>query len=112
MTAARAGIVAETREGFLDGEAFENLVKVQHADGTIGAYSHLHSVLVKTGDRVQAGQVLGLSGNTGQTGGVPHLHFHVSACSEPRQCGTLPVTFRNTDPNPRGLQGDLAYPAR
>lgn len=110
VTAARAGVVAETLEGYVDGNnGTENWVKVRHADGTLAAYSHLHSVLVKVGDHVNAGDLLGLSGNTGQTGGVPHLHFHVAVCSEPVNCGTLPITFRNTAANPNGLLGGHSY---
>lgn len=112
VTAAREGVVVEIREGFADGGPFENLVKVQHDDGTIAAYSHLHSVLVGRGHPVHDGDPIGLSGNSGQTGGVPHLHFHVSACWEPRDCETLPVTFHNTDPNPRGPEQGRTYPAR
>jgi murein DD-endopeptidase MepM/ murein hydrolase activator NlpD len=63
------------------------------------------------GQAVQAGDLLGLSGNTGQTGGVPHLHFHVATCSEPVSCGTLPITFRNTRANPQGLQANQDYRA-
>jgi hypothetical protein len=40
------------------------------------------------------------------SGGIPHLHFHVAPCSEPVSCGTLPVTFRNTDANPKGLKAN------
>ena len=116
VTAARSGVVAETRANFRDGQRGEgesNWVKIRHADGTIGAYSHLteRGALVNPGDRVVAGQPIGLSGNTGNTGGLPHLHFHVCPCSEPVQCGTLPVTFRNTDPEPDGLRAKRSYRA-
>lgn len=116
VTAARAGIVAEIRMKFRDGQPGEgesNWVKVRHADGTIAAYSHLteQGALVKIGDLVVAGQPLGLSGNTGNTGGLPHLHFHLCPCSEPIDCGTLPVTFRNTDPHPDGLEDKRSYRA-
>ncbi len=112
VTAARAGIVSEVLDGYQDGNnTTENWVKVRHADGTIAAYSHLHSILVRVGEEVRAGSPIGLSGNTGQTGGIPHLHFHVSACSEPVRCGTIPVTFRNTAPNPNGLQFNQEYTA-
>ena len=108
VTAARAGVVAEIRMKFRDGQSGEgesNWLKIRHADDTIAAYSHLteHGALVGIGDRVEAGQPIGLSGNSGNTGGLPHLHFHLCLCSEPVDCGTLPVTFRNTDANPRGL---------
>ena len=116
VTAARAGVVAETRTKFRDGqpgEAESNWVKIRHSDGTIAAYSHLtaNGALVKTGDHVVAGQPIGLSGNTGNTGGLPHLHFHLCPCLEPVDCGTLPLTFRNTDANPDGLQARRDYRA-
>lgn len=111
VTAARAGVVIEILDGAVDGGGYDNWVKVQHADQTIAAYSHLHSLAVGIGDEVAAGDPIGLSGNTGQTGGVPHLHFHATTCSEPVHCGTLPVTFANTDPNPRGLQAGRRYTA-
>ena len=108
VTAARTGIVAEIRILYRDGQHGEgqsNWVKIRHEDGTLAAYSHLteRGALVKVGDHVVVGQPIGLSGNSGNTGGVPHLHFHLCQCSEPVDCGTLPVTFRNTDPNPTGL---------
>ena len=111
VTAARAGAVVEILNGFTDGDPIENWVKIRHTDGTIAAYSHLHSISVKIGDFVNAGDPIGLSGNTGKTGGVPHLHFQVSTCSEPVNCGTLPVTFNNTTANSTGLEGNIRYVA-
>jgi murein DD-endopeptidase MepM/ murein hydrolase activator NlpD len=113
VTAARAGVVVATLSGFADGNnGIENWVKVQHDDGTIAAYSHLHSVAVRQGDRVRAGDIVGLAGNSGQTGGVPHLHFQVAPCPEPRDCGTLPVTFRNARPADRVLKEKAGYAAQ
>jgi len=114
VTAAREGVVAEIRMKFHNGQPGEgqsNWVKIRHDDGTIAAYSHLteNGALVKIGDHVVAGEPIGLSGNTGNTGGLPHLHFHLSNCSEPVDCGTLPVTFRNTDANPHGLDPKRSY---
>ena len=116
ITCARAGVVAEIRMKFHDGQPGEgesNWVKIRHDDQTLAAYSHLtwQGVLVKIGDHVEAGQPIGLSGNTGNTGGLPHLHFHVCPCSEPVDCGTLPVTFRNTEANPNGLMANRTYRA-
>jgi murein DD-endopeptidase MepM/ murein hydrolase activator NlpD len=116
VAAARAGVVAEIRVGFRDGQSGEsesNWVRVRHDDNTIAAYSHLtqNGALVRAGDRVEAGQLIALSGNTGNTGGLPQLHFHVSPCSKPVDCGTLPVTFRNTEANPEGLAPYRQYRA-
>jgi murein DD-endopeptidase MepM/ murein hydrolase activator NlpD len=55
-----------------------NFVIVRHDDGTLGEYMHLSpsSVIVKPGERVERGQPLALSGNTGFSS-TPHLHFQV-----------------------------------
>jgi murein DD-endopeptidase MepM/ murein hydrolase activator NlpD len=110
VTAARTGVVIEIFHGSEEPGGMDNWVKVQHADGTLAAYSHLLRPLVRLGARVQAGDPVALSGNTGRTGGVPHLHFHLAACSEPVSCGTLPVTFRNAGA-PGPLRGGQVYRA-
>lgn len=48
-------------------------VRVQH-DGYVTVYAHLSKVTVKQGQAVRQGDVLGLSGNTGNSTG-PHLHL-------------------------------------
>jgi murein DD-endopeptidase MepM/ murein hydrolase activator NlpD len=116
VTAARAGVVADVRMKFRDGQHGElesNWVKIRHPDGTFAHYGHLTEpgALVKLGDQVVAGQPIALSGNSGNTGGLPHLHFHVSPCIDVVRCGTLPVTFRNADANPDGLESKRNYVA-
>jgi murein DD-endopeptidase MepM/ murein hydrolase activator NlpD len=49
-------------------------VFVRHDDGTLSIYGHLKEIAVKQGEHVNAGETLGLSGNTGLSTG-PHLHF-------------------------------------
>lgn len=53
---------------------------IKHDDGTIARYIHLanNGVLVKKGDCVKRGQVIALSGNTGDTGGA---HFATAIAS-------------------------------
>ncbi|MFI5662683.1 peptidoglycan DD-metalloendopeptidase family protein [Streptomyces sp. NPDC051684] len=58
------------------GDGFGNQVIVRHADGYFTQYAHLSLIGVGAGDRLKAGQVLGLSGATGNVSG-PHLHFEV-----------------------------------
>lgn len=55
-----------------------NFVRVLHDDGTMSVYLHLMrgSIRVQEGQRVQLGQALARSGNTGRSSG-PHLHFVV-----------------------------------
>lgn len=52
-----------------------NVVTIHHADGTATQYGHLSRVDVKVGDVVAVGQQIALSGRTGYTGCVAHLHF-------------------------------------
>ena len=58
---------------------YMNYVNIRHADGTLGNYYHLKygGAVVKIGDKVQKGQLIAYSGNTGYTT-APHLHFSVS----------------------------------
>jgi len=114
VSAARDGEVVEVVESFSDhttGALETNLVLIEHGDGTVAIYAHLtqFGALVDLGQSVSAGDPVGLSGNSGPTGGKPHLHFAVASC--PSGCPTLPVTFRNTAPNPDGLQQFQSYTA-
>jgi murein DD-endopeptidase MepM/ murein hydrolase activator NlpD len=84
ICAAREGVVIATKadsdHGGMKAEylADGNHIIIQHADGSVAQYWHLKKdgVLVKVGDNVQKGQIIGLSGNTGYTA-FPHLHFQV-----------------------------------
>ena len=75
-----------------------NSILVQHADGTIGVYLHLQKGgnKVKVGDRVKAGEPIGLSGNTGFSSG-PHLHFAVFTLKNGAERMTIPVKFRTAE---------------
>jgi murein DD-endopeptidase MepM/ murein hydrolase activator NlpD len=83
--AARDGVVMQVESDFdkasLNREKYggrANFVRIVHDDGTMALYAHLkpEGVLVRAGQRVRRGQTIGLSGNTGFSGG-PHLHFVV-----------------------------------
>lgn len=51
-------------------------VVIDHRNGYTTSYSHLQSVKVKRGQRVQRGDIIALSGNSGLSL-APHLHYEV-----------------------------------
>jgi len=55
---------------------YGNTVMVEHENGYITLYGHLSTISVKYGDRVDKGEKIALSGQTGRVTG-PHLHFEV-----------------------------------
>jgi len=55
---------------------FGNLVVVRHYNGLETYYAHLSKIHVQPGDKVKAGDVVGLGGSTGRSRG-PHLHFEI-----------------------------------
>ncbi len=58
-------------------EAHGNTILIDHGYGVITTYLHLKTILVKPGDEVQQGQVIGEVGTTGGSTGN-HLHFQVN----------------------------------
>ena len=76
----------------------DNFVVVKHDDGTLGTYCHLlkSGIKVAVHQRIQAGDVVGLSGNSGYTSG-PHLHFHVAREVDPQMFIQIPGTFTGGD---------------
>lgn len=82
--AAREGVVINVAHRFFRGGTTQevrdeaNFVQVLHDDGTTAVYAHLQldTVRVRPGQRVQRGEYIANSGNTGYSSG-PHLHFVV-----------------------------------
>ena len=56
---------------------YGNCIRIRHAYGLETLYSHQSKNMVKKGDKVKAGQVIGLTGRTGRAT-TEHLHFEVS----------------------------------
>lgn len=61
---------------------YGNVVMIQEAAGPVAVLAHqrLNTVRVKPGQRVKAGDLIGYSGNSGNSS-EPHLHFHVQSQS-------------------------------
>ena len=53
---------------------FGNRVRIKLADGRVIAAAHLDKTSVKSGQQIQAGQMIGTQGNTGKTLGPTGIH--------------------------------------
>lgn len=72
--AAGDGVITK----FYKSKSYGNYVRIEHSNGFSTAYAHLESFskAVKSGHKVERGQVIGYVGNTGRSTG-PHLHFEL-----------------------------------
>ena len=70
VAAAAAGVVRQAGWQHI----FGNVVMLDHGQGVSTSYNHLSAVRVQVGDVVQAGDIVGEVGSTGQSTG-PHLHW-------------------------------------
>ncbi len=53
------------------------MMSIQHADGLITMYKHCSKLLKQEGEKVTAGEMIALTGDTGIESSGPHLHFEV-----------------------------------
>lgn len=111
------GVVTETKDGIpenVPGPASRavpitletvggNHVVLDLGHGAYALYAHLQpgSLQVKPGDKVKAGQVVGLVGNSGNST-EPHLHFHICDGKSPLGCEGLPYAFPSFEMQGRG----------
>lgn len=72
IVAPAAGKIIDTGHYYFNG----NTVFIDHGQGLLSAYLHMHEVKVKPGNLVKQGDVLGSVGETGRVTG-PHLHWIV-----------------------------------
>ncbi|MDB5201242.1 MAG: hypothetical protein JWQ27_651 [Ferruginibacter sp.] len=101
--AARDGVVLRAKE---DGDRgglnkkyrpFGNNIVIQHSDESKAGYWHLQKdgALVKVGDSIKKGQLIGLSGKTGYAA-VPHLHFLVWRNDRSGNWQQVPTRFQTS----------------
>ena len=57
-------------------KGYGNHVKIDHGYGYITLYAHMQKYIVKKGQKVKRGEVIGYVGNTGKSV-APHLHYEV-----------------------------------
>jgi len=56
--------------------SFGKVIKIKHKHGVETLYGHLHKLMVKKGDYVEEGQIIGKMGATGRVAGA-HLHYEI-----------------------------------
>jgi len=103
VLAAADGIVE--RAG-VDNTGYGNMILVRHTwnDGTV--YAHLRNWSVQVGQKVKAGEIIGYSGNTGNSTGA-HLHFEYRTVCNDYKSAIDPEIFmkdssQNQNPEPVG----------
>jgi murein DD-endopeptidase MepM/ murein hydrolase activator NlpD len=122
ITAPSAGVIIKLQDGLPDNTPGQmdkssplgNHVMIKTNAGEYLLLAHLkqHSIKVKSGATIKAGQTLGLCGNSGNTS-EPHLHFHGQNGPELSQANGLKSYFSRlvvnnksvTDYSP--VKGDL-----
>ncbi len=74
LAAGHGQVTAAKRSDLLAG--FGNYIEIDHGHGVITRYSHLEEIVVRAGQKIKKGQVLGSIGSSG--GSIaPHLHYEV-----------------------------------
>jgi len=108
IVAVKKGVVISTKDDYAAAGVSSpfffdkaNYVNIMHDDGTYAIYAHLllGSVKVKKSQMIEAGQVIGLSGNTGYSTG-PHLHFAIMHNAKGR---TESIPFKFSQPNKKAV---------
>jgi len=72
VKAAKAGVVLTSAYS----SSYGNYIVISHGTGNTTLYAHLSSRKVSAGQKVSQGQVIGITGSTGNSTG-PHLHFEI-----------------------------------
>jgi len=73
-------------------ENYGNYLIIKLDDGNSVLYAHLHSICVKTGEKVLCGTHIGFEGNTGKSSGS-HLHIEIQKGNWKYNCNLLDPTI-------------------
>lgn len=76
-------------------KGYGNHVRIDHGYGYVTLYAHMSKILVRIGQDVKRGDIIGLVGNTGKSVG-PHCHYEVRKNGDPLN----PVNFYFNDLSP------------
>ena len=99
-------VLAAARGTVVIGYSYGNFIEITHSGGVTTFYGHLDRFVVRNGDEVQQGQIIGWSGNSG----TPYLHLHFQV----KINGSLTdpygkYGFRDSYPQPNSDASDLTY---
>lgn len=116
VTAARAGTVVEVKQDSRVGGTGAqytdkaNYILIRHDDGSFGNYAHIryNGAEVQVGQRIDAGQKIAYSGNTGRSSG-PHLHFDVRVPTVDGRMRSIPTLFKSHDGSAISLEEHSFY---
>lgn len=98
------GVVIKTGRNF---GGYGNQVIIDHGYTYTTLYAHLSKILVRPGEKVKRGQIIGLVGNTGKST-APHLHYEVRKNQRPIN----PIYFFYNDITPEQFELMLELSAR
>ena len=97
------GVVVEAIDGIRDNTPAKlnnymmlgNMIVLQHTDSVFSVLAHLKlgSIVLRSGDAVRQGQIIGLCGNSGRSS-EPHLHFHVQSTDDINEADGLKCYFK------------------
>lgn len=81
LAAPRGTPILSAQKGFViyagrDFRGFGKMILIDSGHGWASIYAHLDKILIKEGDRVLPGQIIGRMGSTGRATGS-HLHFEI-----------------------------------
>ncbi len=79
---ASAGGAVSTADAVGWNGGYGKFVKISHPNGTATLYAHMSQILVRPGQNVGQGALIGRMGTTGRSTGC-HLHFEVRGASNP-----------------------------
>ena len=85
IRAAASGTVSYSGNELKD---YGNLLLIKHPGGYVTAYAHADQLLVRSGDTVSQGQVIGYAGRTGDVT-TPQLHFEIRHDTTPLNPNSL-----------------------
>lgn len=79
-TAVKASGHGKVIRAHSDAPGYGNVVEILHKGGLVTRYGHLHDILVREGDKIKSGDMIGTVGSTGNVRGqkdASHLHLEI-----------------------------------